>query len=310
MKLLVTGTGGLIGSAIKRILSSGKYPYECRFLTREDGDLTKEEVVKRIFEEFKPDYVINTAASVGGMGGNKSNHAVYFRNNTLITTHLIHYAYLNGVKKLLNMSSTCIFPVKLEVFDETMMHEGPPFESHFAYAYAKRLIDVQCRAYENQYGVKNYSCIIPGNVFGPNDSFNLATGHVCASILHKRYLAEQNNTPLEIWGDGSDLREFIFAPDLAQILIDLLALESIPRNILVCSHTEISIKELVEVICRETNFTGPVIWQGNKSNGQRRKKSDTTLLHTLLPNVRFTPFDESIRVTYQWLKDHYPNVRM
>ena len=113
MKLLVTGTGGLIGSAIKRILSSGKYPYECRFLTREDGDLTKEEVVQRIFEEFKPDYVINTAASVGGMGGNKSNHAVYFRNNTLITTHLIHYAYLNGVKKLLNMSSTCIFPVKL-----------------------------------------------------------------------------------------------------------------------------------------------------------------------------------------------------
>lgn len=309
MKLLITGSKGLIGSALKRALEENNRGFTVYYTSRDDADLTNENQVKKVFETIKPDYVINTAASVGGMGGNMANHAVYFRNNTLINIHITHYAYLHGVKKLLNMSSTCIFPVKYETFDETMLHDGPPFDTHFAYAHSKRMIDVQCRAYELQYGIKNYSCIIPGNVFGKNDSFNLKYGHVVASLIHKCYLARVNNTPFEIWGNGSAKREFIYADDIATIMLNLLGLEEIPRNVLVCSETELTIKELVSVICKQMSFKGRVLWDTSKSNGQMRKKSDTTLLKLLLPHVSFTDFGKAIKETAGWFEENYPNIR-
>jgi GDP-L-fucose synthase len=263
-----------------------------------------------MFEKHKPDYVINTAASVGGILGNCNNHASYFLNNTLINTLIIDACYRHKVKKLLNMSSTCIFPLSKETFNESDMHDGPPFEAHYAYAYSKRMIDIQCKAYDDQYGQKNYSCIIPGNVFGPNDRFDISNGHVIPSLLLKIFLANKNKTPLEIWGDGSPKREFIYSHDLANIMLDILELENIPRNILVCSDVELTIKQLVETITQQINFDLPIIWNSQKPNGQLRKKSDTKLLKSLLPNIKFTNFNQAIKKTYEWLENNYPDVRL
>ncbi|MFI5405157.1 MAG: NAD-dependent epimerase/dehydratase family protein [Nitrososphaerales archaeon] len=304
MKLLVTGSNGLIGSAIKNSESK----FDIIPISRNECDLSNEIEVKYLFKYTSPDYVINTAASVGGMGGNKNNHAKYFYNNTLINSFIIHYCYLNNVKKLLTMSSTCIFPVKYEEFDESQLHDGPIFDSHFAYGYSKRMIDVQIRAYEEQYGVKNYCCIIPGNVYGPNDSFNLRDGHVVASLLHKCYLAKKNNTDFNIWGDGSSLREFIYSKDLAKIMLELLE-KDLPRNLLVCSPVELSIKELVNIIVEECNFTGNIVFSGEQGNGQKRKKSKTDLLKSILPTVTFTEFRKSIRDTFNWLDENYESIR-
>lgn len=309
MRIMITGSNGLIGSAVKNIVNKRNHNHDFFFVARKDADLSKEDEVKNLFEQVRPDYVINTAASVGGMGGNINHHAEYFYNNTLINSYIIHYCYLYNVKKLLCMSSTCVFPIKFPEFNEDLMHEGPLFESHFAYGYSKRMIDVQIRAYKQQYKINNYTCIIPGNVFGPDDSFNLIDGHVIASLIHKCYLAKKTNTPFVIWGDGTAQREFIFSYDLAKIMLDLLDSDvELPTNLLVSSDTELYIKELVATVCKVADYTN-VVWDTTKSNGQMRKKSDTSLLKRLLPDVQFTDFEESIKITWDWFCRNYESAR-
>jgi GDP-L-fucose synthase len=311
MKLLITGSQGLVGSALKHVLSINNRQYsDIYYITRKEFDLTKEDNVKKMYDIYQPDHVINTAASVGGILGNCKHHAEYFLNNTLINTYVIHYGHVNNVQKMINMSSTCIFPEKCKVFDESQMHEGPPFNAHFAYAYSKRMIDIQYSAYEAQFDRKNYTSIIPGNVFGPNDRFDIESGHVIPSLLLKFLLAKKNNTDVEIWGDGTPKREFIFSHDLANIMLDILELQLIPKSILVCSDTEKTIKSLVDDIKEATNFNNRIIWNTDKPNGQIRKKSDTSLLKSLLPNIKFTNFNKAISETYNWLENNYPDIRI
>ena len=309
-KLLITGSKGLIGNALSDILWENPRRYEVVLISRQQADLTKQEQVNKIFEKHRPNYVLNTAASVGGIVGNATHHADYFVNNTLINTFMIDCCHKYDVKKMLNMSSTCIFPEDCKMFNESQIHDGPPFEAHYAYAYSKRMIDIQCKAYESQHGRTNYSCIIPGNVFGPHDRFNTITGHVIPSLLLKFLIAKKNNLPMEIWGDGSPKREFIYSYDLANIMLDILDLQTIPRNVLICSDTELTIKALVEIIVDEIDFKNEIIWNSDKPNGQMRKKSDTSLLKHLLPNLKFTNFRYAIRKTYVWLEKHYPNIRI
>lgn len=310
MKLLVAGSNGLIGSALKETLAIDNRGYDIVCINRQDADLTKEEEVKAVFEKHQPDLVINTAASVGGILGNATNHASYFLNNTLISAFMIHYCHVYGVEKMLNMSSTCIFPKECESFNETQMHDGAPFEAHYAYAYSKRMIDVQCKAYDSQYGRKNYSCVIPGNVFGPHDRFDIVSGHVIPCLLLKFFLASRKNKAVEIWGDGTPQREFIYSYDLANIMLDILDLDDIPRNILVCSDVELTIKSLVEIIAEEIGFKNEIVWNKEKPNGQMRKRSDTSLLQKLLPGLSFTDFRYAIKDTYQWMESNYPNIRL
>jgi len=308
-KLLITGSQGLVGSALDDVLKDNGRGYDIILSSRQDTDLTIQKNVKELFEQHRPDYVINTAASVSVLG-NANCHADHYLNNILINTFIIDCCHIYDVKKVLNMSSTCIFPKDYEIFNESQMHDGPPFEAHYAYAYSKRMMDIQCKAYESQFGRTNYSNIIPGAIFGPNDIFNIATGHVIPSLLLKFFLANQNNSSVEIWGNGTAKREFIYSYDLANIMLDILDLTVIPRNILVCSDTELTIKALVSVIAEETNFQNEIVWNFDKPNGQMRKKSDTSLLKQLLPNLKFTDFRYAIRDTYSWLEKHYPNIRI
>lgn len=308
-KILITGKNGLVGSAIRK-KSKEEQDLDFIFVGREDYDLTKENEVDSLFATHRPDYVIHTAAKVGGIGGNMIGHADYFYQNILINSFLIHHAWKYKVEKLLAFSSVCVFPDDSQILKEENMHNGPPFAGNFAYAYAKRMVDVQIRAYKNQHSIKNYCSIIPSNIIGAHDLYDLQHGHVLPSLIHKIYLAKKNKTDLEVWGDGQSLREFIFADDLAIILINLLKQKEIPERLTVAGNKQHSIKEMVDMLVKASQFEGRVIFNASKPNGQRNRKSDLSLLNSIFPNFNFTNTEEAIKISYNWFSENYPNVRL
>jgi GDP-L-fucose synthase len=306
-RVLVTGSTGLVGNAIQRVIQDSNYIVA--YVNRQSGDLTKEKDVKAIFQAIRPHYVIHTAAKVGGIGGNMAGHAEYFYENILINSHVIHQAYLYKVEKLLAFSSVCVFPDDSQILKEEIIHNGPPFTGNFAYAHAKRMVDVQIRAYKSQYGVKNWCSVIPGNIYGTHDLYSLTHGHVIPSLIHKLYLAKKNNTTFNIWGDGKSLREFIFADDLANILVKLLSLDEVPERLLVSGTKQYSIGEVVDMLVEASGFSGDVIYDTSKPNGQRSRQSDLSLLFKLFPEYSPIDLKDGLATSYKWFETNYPNVR-
>lgn len=309
MRILVTGKTGLVGKALFDLPKTDS-PHEFVFVGRDMTDLTKESDVEKLFSVFKPEAVIHTAAKVGGIGGNLNEPAEMFYNNMLMNSFVIHHAYKNGVKKLLAFSSVCVFPNNIPVLKEELMHQGEPFFSQFAYAAAKRAIDTQIVAYRQQYGNKNYSSIIPCNIFGKNDMYNTENGHVIPSLIHKIFLAKMENKPLTVWGDGSAQREFIYADDLANIVLKIIDLDEIPERIIVSRTQQYSIKEVVELLCKAADFKNEVIWDTTKPNGQKARPSDLTLLNSVIGSPEYTDFEQALSESYKWFESNYPNVRM
>lgn len=308
-KILVTGGSGLVGTAIRNISQS--YPqYEFYFSSHKDKDLTKENDVLGMFNNVEPHYVIHVAARVGGIGRNLSSPAQQFRDNILMNTHMVHYAYEFGVEKMIVFSSACVFPEDTEIIKEDNMHSGPPFCAHWSYAHSKRMVDVQIDAYKQQYGIKNYSSIIPGNMFGENDNFDLEDGHVIPSLVHKCYMAKKNNSLFEVWGDGGATREFLYAQDVGRTCIELLSRDELPQRLIVSAEKEHSIKEIVNKICNTFNFPIENIkWLLDKPGGQSKRPSDHTLFRKHFPDFRFTDIDVALKNTIEWFSKNYPNVR-
>jgi GDP-L-fucose synthase len=307
MKILVTGSDGLCGRAIRE--ESLGSAHEFYFSTRQDGDLKNGADVAKLFEKIKPDSVIHTAARVGGMGGNVAMPCDFFYENILINAHVIQECVNHSVKKLLAFSSVCVFSDDLPLVEESAMHDGPAFASNSAYAYAKRMVDIHISSAIKQYGVSNYSSIIPGNTFGKGDMFSVDNGHIIPALMHKIYLCIQNNTPLTVWGDGKSFREFIYVNDLARALISLLEMEKIPERLIVSSPHETSIKEIVDTLTKVTGFSGKIEWDTTKPNGQRGRPTSKTLFNSLFPEFIHTPLEEGLRETWGWFKDSYPNIR-
>lgn len=307
MKILISGSSGLVGSALEQ--ESKNFPHEFFFLTRKDGDLTKEQDVERIFATLKPDWVIHAAAVVGGIGGNMSCQADYFYQNLLMNSYVIHYACEYNVKKLLAFSSVCVFPDKIPILEENSMHKGEPFPGNFAYAYAKRMIDVQIRAYKDQYGIKNYTSIIPGNIFGENDLYNLTHGHVLPSLIHKIYLAKKENKSLSVWGNGLSEREFIYSKDLAKILLKIIEKDEIPERIIVSGKEKYSIKEVVNLLCKVSEFKNEVVYETDKPNGQLSRPTNLKVLNELIGDFKFTDFEKALHDSYWWFEENYKITR-
>lgn len=308
-KILVTGGSGLVGKAIRNI--SHVYPqYDFYFSSRNDTDLTKENDVLNMFGHAKPDYVIHTAARVGGIKRNLSSPAQQFRDNILMNTHTIHYAYEYGIEKMIVFSSTCVFPEDIEIIKEDNIHGGPPFRGHWSYAQAKRMVDVQIDAYRQQYGIKNYCSIIPGSMFGKNDNFDLEDSHVIPSLIRKCYFAKKNDSLFEVWGDGSAKREFLYAQDVAKVGIELLSREELPQRLIVSAEREYSIKEIANIICNILNFPKTNIkWLLDKPSGQAERPSDHTLFRKYFPDFTFTDIYEALKNTIEWFDKNYPNIR-
>ena len=302
---LVTGAAGLVGSAIKN-LALPNFVY----LTRADADLTDYNETKKIFEKYKPDRVIHLAAQVGGIGGNLMHSGVFFRNNIMINTNVLEAARLCGVQKLISFMSTCVFPDKCEYpLKEKDLHNGPPHPSNFGYAYAKRMLEVQSSAYRKEWKC-NYIVGIPTNIYGPHDNFSLTEGHVLPSLIHKCYTAKQNNTPMEVWGSGQPLREFIYSYDIARLALWALDNYNEDDPIIFSSGDEISISEAVKLVVKHVGFQGQVVFDTSKPDGQFRKPSDITKMRRYLPDFKFTPLDDGIKSTIEWFLNHYPNIKI
>ena len=307
-KILITGANGLCGNALKRQYVEA-FCGQPVYVGREYGDLTILDNVKKMYDEIRPNYVVHTAAEVGGIGGNEAHHGQFFYNNVLMNAYMIDQARLHNVEKMIVFSSVCVFPDGKELKEETM-HDGPVFSGNFAYGHAKRMVDIQIQAYEKQYGIKNYCSVIPGNIMGPNDAYNLEFGHVIPSLVHKLYLAKRDATDFVVWGDGSAKREFLLADDLAKIIYGLLEKKELPLRLIVSGPSQCTIKEMVEKLVRVANFKGSVVWDKSKPNGQHARPSNLSLLHSLFPDFEFTDIDEALEKSYNWFADQYPNVRM
>lgn len=309
-RILVTGSQGLVGSAISRYVKSHPNGHEYFLLDRNHGDLTDPRHVEGIFEAFHPDYVIHTAAKVGGIGGNMAGHADYFYQNILMNTYLIHQCHLHKVKKLLAFSSVCVFPDDVVILREDVMHNGPPFSGNFAYANAKRMVDVQIRAYKSQYGYENWCSIIPGNIYGTNDLYSLTHGHVIPSLIHKLYLStKEERAEFPVWGDGQSLREFVFADDLASILIRLIDMDKIPERLIISGFEQYSIADVVDMLVDISGFMGKVVYDPSKPNGQRNRQSDLSLLKSLFPDYKPIDLRSGLKQSYFWFTKNYPDVR-
>jgi len=297
-KLMVTGGKGLVGSSI-----------ECDIRLGSEFDLRDSKICDDLFFKIKPLNVIHCAGKVGGLGGNMNYKGEFFYDNIMINTNVIECCRKHGVKKLVSFLSTCVFPAEVDYpLTEKKIHLGEPHFSNYPYAYAKRMADVQLRAYREQYGL-NYVSVIPTNIYGPKDNFNLENGHVIPSLIHKCYLAKKNGDDFKVWGSGKPLREFIYSKDVGVLTEWVLENYDEEEPLIISNSEEVSINKVVELIVKYMDFRGNVIWQDDKPDGQFRKPSDNSKLLSYLPDFKFTPIEEGLKETIEWFNKNYNNCR-
>jgi GDP-L-fucose synthase len=299
-KILVTGGRGLVGSEFigDQYIKPTSKEYDLR---------NTDQTYRLMLKGF--DSVIHCAAKVGGVGGNMTYKGEFFYDNIIMNTNDIEAARISGVKNLVAFLSTCVFPDKVEYpLTEKKIHLGPPHTSNDAYAYAKRMTDIQIKAYKEQYGL-NYKSVIPSNIYGPNDNYDIINGHVLPSLIHKCFLARENNTPLTIWGSGKPLREFIFSRDVAKLTEWVLENYNEDEPIILSTSEEISIMDIVDMIVELMNFKGEVIFDSTKPDGQFRKPSDNSKVKHYLPDFKFTPIYDGLKETIEYFEKNYNIIR-
>ena len=308
-RIIITGGSGLVGTGIRSI--SHKYSeYEFVYISSRDYDLTSMEKTKEMFELYKPYYVIHLAACVGGLFKNMSDKVKMLEDNLMINFNVVKCSHEYKVEKLLACLSTCIFPDKtLYPINETMLHNGPPHTSNDAYAYAKRMLHIQCKAYRVTCG-ENFVCVIPTNVYGPNDNFNLLDGHVIPSLIHQCYLAVQDGGSFVVKGSGKPLRQFIYSEDLAELLMwtllnydEELLILSVPEN------NEVSISDVAKIIAKKMGYNDLIIYDEGYSDGQYKKTANNSRLQEVYGNYSFTDIEEGIQKTVEWFTANYVKSR-
>jgi len=294
----------MVGHALRALIP------EATFVSSKDCDLRNKGQTEGLFQDTQPSQVIHLAAKVGGIKANMEKMGDFYYENILINTNVLQAAKASGVEKVLSLMSTCVYPDKIQYpLKEKEIHLGEPHSSNFAYAYAKRMLDIQSRSYRKQYGC-NFITAIPNNLFGENDNYHVEDAHVIPALMHKILLAKQNNTSVELWGDGSALREFTYAHDLGRIILFLLERYDSPDPINIGSTYEYSIKEVAEMISSYIGYEGEIMWNTDMPMGQFRKPSDSAKLDTLgWSQSDYTSFSTALQNSCEWFLKNYPNVR-
>jgi GDP-L-fucose synthase len=298
-KTLVTGHNGMVGSAITELLNASIYPNRIDNLKDFSDYLLNNNV----------DTVIHTAAKVGGVRANFENKIDFYLLNSKISNIVFEACYENGIANLVNFSSTCVFPDSATYpLTEDQIFNGKPHYTNDGYAYAKRMMQFMCELGRKE-GL-NYFTIIPTNVFGPGDNYNLVQGHVLPALIHKCYAAKQKGTDFVIGGSGKPLREFIYSKDLARLTDELIEADFKGDSIIASTSEEISIADCAKLIAKYMEFEGNVTFDTTFLEGQHRKPTDTSLLKSLLPDFKFTPFEEALKDSVQWFIDNYQTARL
>lgn len=306
MKILVTGGTGMVGSTFKDL----ECVHDITLVGSKDCDLTSYESTRGMLLKNNPDAIIHLAARVGGVKGNSDFVADFYSENIRMNSNILDAAHNQGVPKVLSLLSTCVYPDNARYpLTEDQMHMGPPHESNFGYAYAKRMLDIQSRALRKQYN-KNFICAIPNNLYGPRDNFSLETGHVIPAIIRKVWEAKTYDKIPTFWGDGSALREFTYSKDVAEILLFMLENYNDAMPINIGLTNECSIKSVVDIVCKCLDYTGEVSWDTSKPTGQFRKPSSNKVLSELgWDNSSYTTLEDGIEKTCEWFIENYPNIR-
>jgi GDP-L-fucose synthase len=311
--IVVTGGTGLVGSAIHDI--SKDYHFRFVFIGSRDCDLTSYEQTIAFFKKINPSYIIHLAANVGGLFKNMSQKVEMLDINITINRNVLKCAHEIGVKKLVSCMSTCIFPdVTTYPINEDMLHNGPPHTSNYAYAYAKRILEIQSRAYQEQFG-DNFICVIPTNIYGPHDNFNLEDAHVIPALIHKCHHSKLGNTSFVVAGSGKPWRQFIFSRDLAKLIMNVLMYYHDKESIIlsVNEEDEISIGRVAQIIADKYQYEDRLIFDTTKADGQYKKTADNgKLVRFLAQNnigFAFTTMEDGIKETIDWFIAHYENCR-
>ncbi|CAD2218855.1 RmlD substrate binding domain/NAD dependent epimerase/dehydratase family/GDP-mannose 4,6 dehydratase/Polysaccharide biosynthesis protein, putative [Angomonas deanei] len=310
--VLVTGASGLVGHGIQAVNArSPRDDEKWVYASSRDADLTDYESTRAMFDKYKPTHVIHLAAQVGGLFKNLAKPVEMWGDNVKINDNVMRCSHELGVAKLVSCLSTCIFPDKTTYpINERMLHDGAPHSSNEPYAYAKRMQDVLSRAYRREYG-SNFISIIPTNIYGPHDNYHLEDGHVVPALIHKFYLAKKENKPVTVFGTGKPLRQFIYSEDLAELLLWAMRKyeEEGPIILSVGEEDEVSIGDVVSMISKAIGFEGEIIYDSTKADGQFKKTADNSKLRTYLPDYKFTPMEEGIKKSVEWLVENYDSAR-
>lgn len=302
-KILVTGANGLLGSALREAVSS-----ENVFLSRDELDLEDHKSVKGVFADVNPDVIIHCGALVGGVAINISKPSTFFISNVRQNLNVIDAAAKLGVRRLIAFVSTCAFPDEVVwPLRAESLHKGPPHYSNFGYAYAKRMVEVQIRATNIELGT-SYMAVIPPNLYGPNDNFSLNSGHVIPSLIHRAFIAKSRSLAFEVWGSGKPLREFLYAKDLAKILLDLVKTNR-TEPLIVSNGVEVDIGTVAKLIARRFQIENHLTFNSSMPEGQLRKPSDPAEFQSLFPSFEFTTLEKGLNETIDWFLSNYPNLR-
>lgn len=298
-KIYVAGHTGLVGSAIVRELQNQGY-FNIITRTRSELDLTNQKQVEDFFKIFKPKYVFLAAAKVGGINYNKTYPADFITENLLIQTNVIKSAHESGCEKLLFLGSACVYPkITEQPIKEEYLMTAPLEPTNNAYAIAKIAGMTMCQKYKQQYGF-NCISVMPTNLYGINDRFNIENGHVIPGLINKFVSAKENNdSSITCWGDGSPTREFMFSDDLADACIFLMNNYDSEEIINVSIENEITMKELSEKLKQLVDFKGEIIWDVNKPNGTPRRAVCNEKLYSLGWRPKYN-LDEGLKITIDW----------
>jgi len=299
-RIVVTGGAGFLGRhLIDRLKES-----DCRNVsapTHRDYDLTRCDAIDRLFNDEKPEVLIHLAAVVGGIGANRENPGRFFYENAIMGIQLIEAARRFGVEKTVVLGTICAYPKFAQIpFNEDALWDGYPEETNAPYGLAKKMMLVQCQSYREQYGM-NAIYLLPVNLYGPGDNFDLESSHVIPALIRKCVEAVRSDRrEIILWGDGSPTREFLYVEDAAEGIFRATEQYDKPNPVNLGSGMEISIRDLANIIAEWTGFNGKIIWDTSKPNGQPRRCLDVARAEQEFGFRASTPFDTGLRKTIDW----------
>lgn len=308
----VTGGTGLVGTAFSKNKSSAIQWNVIPGPSAGGPDFLDRNQAFDFFSKNKMDALVHTAARVGGIKANIDKPLTFYSENTRMNVNILDAAAHFKVEQCISFLSTCIYPDNATFpLSEKQIHLGPPHESNFAYAYAKRMLDIHSKAISKQEGLK-YFCVSPNNLYGINDNFDLENSHVIPALIRKIHTAKINNSSVSLWGTGTPLREFTFADDIPDIIGFLLTRDHTIEGVVNIGNTleELSISKIARVISAHLDFKPNIIWDSSKPSGQLRKPSSNEKLKIFGYNLLgLTSINDGLKKTVEWFLENYPDVR-
>jgi GDP-L-fucose synthase len=301
MRILVTGGGGFLGSTlVERLRADGHDPFVAR---RSEYDLTAWRDAERLFDDSHPELVYHLAAEVGGIGANRENPGRFWYANLMMGAHVLELSRARDVGKLVIAGTVCAYPKFTPVpFREDDLWNGYPEETNAPYGVAKKAVLVGAQGYREQYGLRSIF-LLPANLYGPRDNFDLQTSHVIPALIRKML---EGGDQVVLWGDGSPTREFLYVDDAAEAFLLAAGRYDSPDPVNVGTGSEISIRQLAELIAELTGFEGEIVWDSSMPNGQPRRALDASRAEAAFGFRARTLLREGLEQTIVWYREHAP----